>query len=229
MHWPQPCKAKWSVRKGSPRRWGLGQGAPWRREGVVRGAVLRLPFNGLRFNNATTPNDTSTWRLGDSAAGWGPQRHVGEPSRPLLPGKPTPSPAPQHRVQQGGGGAQESGHMEAQAGGRGLASASSQAPTSGPQATPLEVLLEQMGGPGVRGWGAGQGGRCADHPGGRGCPHMLVLIRDWLLAGVSSPWLPSRGGDCSGDSHLAQRGTCAHPIPPTPGPPCPHLDVDLVA
>lgn len=27
-------------------------------------------------------------------------------------------------------------------------------------------------------------------------PHMLVLIRDWLLAGVSSPWLPSRGGDC---------------------------------
>lgn len=28
--------------------------------------------------------------------------------------------------------------------------------------------------------------------------HMLVLIRDWLLAGVSSPWLPSLGGDCSG-------------------------------
>lgn len=27
--------------------------------------------------------------------------------------------------------------------------------------------------------------------------HMLVLIRDWLFAGVSSPWLPSRGGDCN--------------------------------
>lgn len=27
--------------------------------------------------------------------------------------------------------------------------------------------------------------------------HMLVLIRDWLLAGVSSPWLPSLGGDCN--------------------------------
>lgn len=26
--------------------------------------------------------------------------------------------------------------------------------------------------------------------------HMLVLIRVWLLAGVSSPWLPSLGGDC---------------------------------
>lgn len=29
----------------------------------------------------------------------------------------------------------------------------------------------------------------------RSTPHMLVLIRDWLLAGVSSPWLPSLGGD----------------------------------
>lgn len=27
--------------------------------------------------------------------------------------------------------------------------------------------------------------------------HMLVLILDWLLAGVSSPWLPSLGGDCN--------------------------------
>lgn len=25
--------------------------------------------------------------------------------------------------------------------------------------------------------------------------YMLVLIRVWLLAGVSSPWLPSLGGD----------------------------------
>lgn len=38
-----------------------------------------------------------------------------------------------------------------------------------------------------------------------GAPHMLVLIRDWLLAGVSSPWLPSLGGDCSGQER-AQPG-----------------------
>jgi hypothetical protein len=34
---------------------------------------------------------------------------------------------------------------------------------------------------------------------------MLVLIRDWLLAGVSSPWLPSLGGDC-GEQGEAQPG-----------------------
>lgn len=59
----------------------------------------------------------------------------------------------------------------------------------------------------------------------------MVLIRDWLLAGVSSPWLPSRGGDCGGDSGSAQGGVCvpAPPLQPSPGRPPPHLDVDLVA
>lgn len=37
---------------------------------------------------------------------------------------------------------------------------------------------------------------CADSSEGHGNAfHMLVLIRDWLFAGVSSPWLPSLGGD----------------------------------
>lgn len=65
-----------------------------------------------------------------------------------------------------------------------------------------------------------------------GCPHMLVLIRDWLLAGVSSPWLPSRGGDCDGDRTVSPGGAPVHlhlarPLPPVHHP-CPHLDVDLV-
>lgn len=57
---------------------------------------------------------------------------------------------------------------------------------------------------------------------------MLVLIRDWLLAGVSSPWLPSRGGDCRGDKAVGPGVCvpgCAAPVPR----PHPHLDVDLVA
>lgn len=54
---------------------------------------------------------------------------------------------------------------------------------------------------------------------------MLVLIRDWLLAGVSSPWLPSRGGDCGGDSGSAQGGVCvpAPPSSPAQGGPRPTL------
>lgn len=45
---------------------------------------------------------------------------------------------------------------------------------------------------------------------------MLVLIRDWLLAGVSSPWLPSRGGDCGGDTAVQPgRRVCARPTAPT--------------
>ena len=47
--------------------------------------------------------------------GGGPRCHVGEPCRLLLQGKPTSSPGPRHKVQRGSG-AQESGHMEAQAG-----------------------------------------------------------------------------------------------------------------
>ena len=55
---------------------------------------------------------------------------------------------------------------------------------------------------------------------------MLVLIRDWLLAGVSSPWLPSLGGDCSGQEGFS--GGCvsaARSFTPRAA----HLDVDLVA
>lgn len=37
--------------------------------------------------------------------------------------------------------------------------------------------------------------RTGHAPGGWSRPHMLVLILVWLLAGVSSPWLPSLGGD----------------------------------
>ena len=61
-------------------------------------------------------------------------------------------------------------------------------------------------------------------------PHMLVLIRDWLLAGVSSPWLPSRGGDWGGDGAAQPRGrACAHlAASPRQGRPRPHLDVNLV-
>lgn len=94
-----------------------------------------------------------------------------------------------------GAGHKNLGTWKPRRGRRGLASVSSQTPASGPQATPPEVPLEQMReaqeseGGGWAGWG------CADHPGDGGCSYMLVLIRDWLLAGVSSPWLPSRGGD----------------------------------
>lgn len=58
---------------------------------------------------------------------------------------------------------------------------------------------------------------------------MLVLIRDWLLAGVSSPWLPSRGGDCSGNKAQTRRVCVPAPSLQSQGCPCPHLDVDLVA
>lgn len=129
----------------------------------------------------------------------------------------------------GGAGHKNLGTWKPRRGRRGLASVSSQTPASGPQATPPEVPLEQMReaqeseGGGWAGWG------CADHPGDGGCSYMLVLIRDWLLAGVSSPWLPSRGGDCSGDKGSDQEGVCAHPNPQSQGCPRPHLDVDLVA
>lgn len=38
--------------------------------------------------------------------------------------------------------------------------------------------------------------------------HMLVLIRVWLLAGVSSPWLPSLGGDCERDESDRWEASC---------------------
>lgn len=67
-----------------------------------------------------------------------------------------------------------------------------------PVARPLSWAAgstEPPGGQEVR--GDGEGMQMSWRP--RSTPHMLVLIRDWLLAGVSSPWLPSLGGDCRGD------------------------------
>lgn len=58
----------------------------------------------------------------------------------------------------GGAGHKNLGTWKPRRGRRGLASVSSQTPASGPQATPPEVPLEQMRGPGVRGWGVGRVG-----------------------------------------------------------------------
>lgn len=88
---------------------------------------------------------------------------------------------PQHRVLPGGGA-----H-------RSLTRSSRVAPSSRAAQAPQG---KQAGGPGA--CPRGQGGVCKPSWRPLGATHMLVLIRDWLLAGVSSPWLPSLGGDCSG-------------------------------
>ena len=96
-----------------------------------------------------------------------------------------------------------------------------------PVARPLSWAAgstEPPGGQEVR--GGGEGVQMSWRP--RFIPHMLVLIRDWLLAGVSSPWLPSLGGDCRGDKEqlTATRPhtpctcpTSRQPPPPRASPP----------
>lgn len=100
----------------------------------------------------------------------GTETHRVEPCRPLLPGRTTTSSRLPPQPQQGHAGW---GH---------------------PVARPLSWAAgstEPPGGQEVR--GDGEGMQMSWRP--RSTPHMLVLIRDWLLAGVSSPWLPSLGGD----------------------------------
>lgn len=147
------------------------------------GGVLRLPFNGSRFNSSVIPRAQQQERRRPSRA-LGPRPKAFLQASPEGPGLAACLPGSPHTHTHTGPsrvkGALGSWAMEAQVGAQGW-------------------------------WAPGA-------QGGAGHLHMLVLIRDWLLAGVSSPWFPSRGGDWGGDTD-AQCGRCAQVLPLRPLPP----------
>lgn len=153
--------------------------------------------------------------------GGGPRCHVGEPCRLLLQGRPT-SPGRRHKVQRGGG-AQESGHMEAQAGAPRTSVSQQPDPckwatgnTSGSAAGADER------GPGVRGWGVGRVG--VRRPSWRRRLLLHVGAHPGLAVGrCQLPLAPFPGRGLQWRQRL-RPGRCVRPSqPPVPGlsPPTP--------
>lgn len=182
-----------------------------------KGCVLRSPFNGLSFMIVCNPETHVNRKAGRQCRWAGPWALGVKPCGPLLAGRALLRRGPACGTARGG-------------------------QRSWAQGSPGRV---QWLGPCK--WATGSTSRSARRAGrprcpsprrraGQGtqmaldadrCPHMLVLIRDWLLAGVSSPWLPSRGGDCDGDRTVSPGGApvrlrLARPLPacapPLPSP-----------